>query len=220
MRLKTLIVVALLFVLLVSVAEAQPQISGTSNLDNLVKNKNWVKVGNLTDEFQGSFSTSKWTKNPSTDGFGWIGRFPGLFEENNVHMSNGELRIEAEKFNGTKSKNGKNWTHGGGIVRSKAAVQPGMYVEGRMKTTETIMSGTFWLVTKNVNCNTIPKKELDITESIGIRNGTYKQPQLSWYRNAAFDFEKGINTTARKRESACVGGITNEGRSGRDGINP
>ncbi|MDC0584725.1 family 16 glycosylhydrolase [Bacteroidales bacterium] len=204
---------------------AQPSVTGNGAHDKQVKNKKWEKVKNLSDEFEvTSFDKSKWTKDPYTDGYGWYGRWPGLFEEDNVHVLNGELLLENEKFDQPKTVKGQDWTHGGSIVRSKAVVQPGMYLECSMRTTETIMSGTFWLVTEPADCEDIPKKELDITESIGVRNGEYKAQKdgaeiPGWYEKTSYEFEKGINANARQRKTSCVDTKNMPGKA-RDDVDP
>ncbi len=181
--------------------------------------KKWVVVDELTDEFESTsekIDSLQWNPDPyKEDRFSWIGRFPGLFESDNVKISNGELWLETEKFDKAKFVKGKEWTHGGAIVRSKALLFPGTYCETKMKTTETIMSGTFWMCTPDNNCKKFIKKELDVTESIGKRSYVTRQPELDWYENAAVDFRSGINATARQRKSKCLPAI-NEGKTVSD----
>ena len=200
-------------------AQNKPTVTGSSTLDNLVKNKNWKPVPNLSDEFSGSTLNDKWNPNPIANGFYWPGRFPGLFEVENVRVTNGELWLEAEKFESPKAVNGKNWTHGGAIVRSVDFVQPTMYIEARMRTTETLMSGTFWMQNSRNDCENVPKTELDVTESIGRKTNTYRQPELSWYREVAEAFNRGINSTARRRETNCAT-FANRGKRAKGNIDP
>ncbi|SHM13939.1 HYR domain-containing protein [Flavobacterium flevense] len=137
--------------------------------------KKWTKVGELSDEFEGtSFDDNKWHRNPATDGFNWIGRAPGLFESDNVTVSDGNLNVTVEKFTSPKTVNNTVFTHGGAIIRSKVLAKPGQYYECRMKANKTIMSSTFWISFKQ-NCNTGPvrKLELDIQECVGrVHSGT------------------------------------------------
>jgi len=131
--------------------------------------KKWAKLDNMSDEFNGTtFDDAKWHRNPSTDGFGWIGRFPGLFESDNVTVADGNLNITTEKFTSPKNVNRLDWTHGGAIVRSKEKAKQGNFYECRMKANKTIMSSTFWISFKQ-NCSTGPvrKLELDIQECVG-----------------------------------------------------
>ena len=131
--------------------------------------KKWMKIVEMSDEFEGTaFDDTKWHRNPSSDGFNWIGRPPALFESDNVTVANGNMNVTVEKFNTSKNVNGKDWTHGGAIVRSKTTAKPGYYYECRMQANKTIMSSTFWIAFKQ-NCNTGPvrKLELDIQECVG-----------------------------------------------------
>jgi len=144
-------------------------------------NKSWSKIDELSDEFEtGIFDDTKWHKEPTTDGFSWIGRPPGLFEANNVTVSNGNLNITTLKYQAPKKVRNLTYTHGGGIVRSKKAGGIGMYYECKMKANKTIMSSTFWLAMKQ-NCKgEDPRKlELDIQECVGrVHQGT-----KAWAKN-------------------------------------
>ncbi|WP_109829524.1 T9SS type A sorting domain-containing protein [Reichenbachiella versicolor] len=170
-------------------AQLQPQVTGNHAKEKLVTNKNWTRVWNLTSEWD-SFNSDHWTKTPVEGPWTWAGRWPGLFEEDNVSIWNGELRIEAEKF--TSPKLAANWTHGGGVVRSRAKMQKGMYVECSMKTTETIMSGTFWLINPPGSC---PRVEVDITESVGVTSN-----RATWLGG---QFSTGMNSNVHGR-GGCV----------------
>jgi hypothetical protein len=137
--------------------------------------KKWVKVENMSDEFnEDVFDDEKWHRDTATDGFGWIGRPPGLFEAENVSVSEGNLNVTTVKFDSPKTVNNIDFTHGGAIVRSKNTGNHGMYYECRMKANKTVMSSTFWLSMKQ-DCNTGPvrKLELDIQECVGrVHDGT------------------------------------------------
>lgn len=159
--------------------------------------KKWTKIDNLSDEFNGTtFDDAKWHRNPATDGFNWIGRPPGLFESDNVTVSDGNLNITVEKFASTKTVNGLQYTHGGAIVRSKQLAKQGQYYECRMKANKTIMSSTFWIAYKH-NCNSGPLKklELDIQECVGrVHNGT-----ATW----AKDWDKTYSSNAWRHQQPC-----------------
>lgn len=137
--------------------------------------KKWTKIETMSDEFDGTvFDDTKWYRNPADDGFNWIGRAPGLFESDNVTVSDGNLNITVEKFDSPKTVNGTSFTHGGAIVRSKNLAKHGQYYECRMQANKTIMSSTFWIAFKQ-NCNTGPQRklELDIQECVGrVHSGT------------------------------------------------
>ncbi|MGL6258691.1 family 16 glycosylhydrolase [Vibrio sp. WXL103] len=199
----------------VNSAVTGPTVAGSSERDQLVSSKSWQRIDNLSDEFEGSsLDGTKWDNRGVIPGrFYWLGRYPGMFEDENVSVQNGELWLEAEKFDAPREDfRGvrDDWTHGGAIVRSHNLVTPGTYIEASMKTTDTIMSGTFWLMMPNADCKKLIKKELDITESIGRRSGVYrpideKHPkQLSWYEPTSIEFESGINPTARQRKTDCL----------------
>ncbi len=140
-------------------------------------NKAWVPIAETTDEFnQGTFNKKKWHADPRGNGWGWIGRKPGLFEAKSITVKDGNLNVTTEKYTKPKVVNGTTYTHGGGIVRSWAPAGPGRYYECRMKANKTIMSSTFWISFKQ-NCNQGPKRklELDIQECVGrVHKGTHK----------------------------------------------
>jgi len=136
--------------------------------------KKWSKVEDLSDEFNGSsFDDTKWHRDPASDGFGWYGRPPALFESKNVSVSNGNLNVTVEKLASSKTVSGNNYTHGGSIIRSKTTAKPGMYYEARMQANKTVMSSTFWIAYKQ-NCFSGPERklELDIQECVGRFSGT------------------------------------------------
>lgn len=153
-------------------SENKPYFIGS---DPTPSGKKWTKVENLSDEFNvDTFDDTKWHRNAATDGFNWIGRAPGLFESENVSASDGNMNVTTLKFDTPKIVNGKTFTHGGAIVRSKATAKQGQFYECRMKANKTIMSSTFWIAFKQ-NCNTGPvrKLELDIQECVGrVHSGT------------------------------------------------
>ncbi|AWB65753.1 hypothetical protein C2869_04560 [Saccharobesus litoralis] len=192
-----------------------PFIVGNSDRDKQVTQQQWQRVEALSDEFTtGRLDLNKWNNGGVVPGkFNWLGRYPGLFEKENVHVTQGELWLEAEKFAHPKAdeRNSRDdWTHGGAIIRSKNMASHGMYIEAKMKTTDTLMSGTFWLMMPASDCNTSIKKELDITESIGRRTGVFKPlkpgqdpKSVAWYEPTSYEFEYGINPTARQRRTSC-----------------
>lgn len=137
--------------------------------------KKWEKSEDKSDEFNtDTFDASKWHNDPASDGFGWYGRPPALFDPQNVTVNDGNLNITTLKYDTPKNVNSRSWTHGGAIVRSKETVKVGQFFECRMKANKTVMSSTFWLSFKQ-NCNTGPfkKLELDVQECVGrVHDGT------------------------------------------------
>jgi hypothetical protein len=138
--------------------------------------KKWIKVENLSDDFDGTtFDDNKWHRNPANDGFRWYGRPPALFEVENVTVSDGNMNVTTLKYDTPKVAQGKTWTHGGAIIRSKEKATYGRYYECRMKANKTIMSSTFWIAMQQ-SCNSGPirKLELDIQECVGrVHSGTH-----------------------------------------------
>ncbi|MDO6470382.1 HYR domain-containing protein [Maribacter sp. 1_MG-2023] len=165
------------------------------NANPTPEGKKWTKVENMSDEFNGTtFDDDKWHRSPSTDGFNWIGRPPGLFESDNVSVNEGNMNVTTEEFEIPKTVNGIEFTHGGAIVRSKLNAKHGHYYECRMQANKTIMSSTFWISFQQ-NCNTGPlrKLELDIQECVGRLTTT-----AAWA--ADFDHIYASNTWRHERE--------------------
>ncbi|SHK67965.1 hypothetical protein SAMN04488028_10799 [Reichenbachiella agariperforans] len=125
----------------------------------------WVKVKPLSDEFEGKkVNTKKWQIEPKANGWGWIGRPPGLFRAENVQIQNGKLAVTVGVLDSTVTLNDKEFIYQGGIVRSIAPAQVGWYYECKMKANATEMSSTFWLMSR-YDCE--KKLELDIQECVG-----------------------------------------------------
>ncbi|WP_298537153.1 glycosyl hydrolase [uncultured Algibacter sp.] len=125
----------------------------------------WVKVESLSDEFDGkSLNVSKWQKEPIGNGWIWDGRPPGLFKADNVKVKHGKLNVTVSKLDAPLRKHGDIYTHQGGIVRAINPGNVGWYFECKMKANSTVMSSTFWLMSK-YHCE--KKQELDIQECVG-----------------------------------------------------
>ncbi|WP_243739382.1 LamG domain-containing protein [Flavicella sediminum] len=167
--------------------------------------KKWVKVENLSDEFNdGIFNEEKWHKVPDSNGWTWIGRAPGLFQPENVTVKDGFLNVTTQKFSSPKTVKGNTFTHGGGIVRSIASGNHGLYYECRMKANKTIMSSTFWLAMKQ-GC---PRKlELDIQECVGrVHSGTHSWA-TKWdhiFHSNAIRHKRSCDTDEETRGSGSV----------------
>lgn len=125
----------------------------------------WTRVEELSDEFDGTMlDRNKWQDEPVGDGWTWDGRPPGLFRASNVSVDDGKMRITVSKLEEPVIRDGDTFTHQGAIVRSRHPGQVGWYFECRMKANATVMSSTFWLITKG---RTRKKLELDIQECVG-----------------------------------------------------
>lgn len=190
-------------------AQTHPFVSGEDGASKQLLTQRWSLVETLSDEFEGDELSQIWdTRNIVPGKFLWNGRYPGLFQKKNVSVVDGELWMEGKREDVVFE--GRTWTHTGAILRSHASILPGMYTEAKMKTTSTIMSGTFWMQTPHApNCETVPKTELDVTESIGRASSNTKPPLEGesvpeWYEKARTSFLQGINATARQRQDGCT----------------
>jgi len=158
----TIITVPLLY-FTAHLAYAQPTF--VPGQDPKPNNMVWQKVEQLSDEFEGiALDHSKWQDEPVGNGWKWEGRPPGLFKRNNVTVKDGKMRVTVSKLDEPVTRNDKIFTHQGAIVRSRYAGHVGWYFECKMKANATVMSSTFWLMTKN---DTRKKLECDIQECVG-----------------------------------------------------
>ncbi|NIJ45167.1 hypothetical protein FHR24_001606 [Wenyingzhuangia heitensis] len=182
--------VLLLFVFMYSFV-VNAQNTPTFNSDPKPVGKTWVKVENMSDEFNDgtTFDTNKWHRDPKGNGWSWIGREPGLFEEESVNVSGGNLRCTVLKYATPKVVDGKTWLYRGGIVRSLNSAGSGHYFECKMKANATEMSSTFWLKPR-ITCG--KNLELDIQECVG-QTGSLTQPYAQGWdsimHSNMFDFK-------------------------------
>lgn len=154
----------------------------------------WSPVTNMSDEFDGNtLNAQKWQSAPVGNGWNWIGRAPGLFDASAINVSNGKLNVTVSQLDSPTIVNGKEFLYEGAIVRSINAGQHGWYYETKMKANQTEMSSTFWLMSKNSNCNT--KHELDIQENVGVVSAG----AASWATNYANIF----HSNAIHRTTSC-----------------
>ncbi len=138
----------------------------------------WERVDNMTDEFEGSsLDTSKWQDEPVGNDWVWIGRPPGLFKASNVRVDDGKMQVTVSKLDAPQIINGSTYTHQGAIVRSKYPGQLGWYFECKMKANKTVMSSTFWLMSK-WDCE--KKLELDIQECVGRTTDKTEEWGKNW----------------------------------------
>ena len=123
--------------------------------------KSWKKVNQLSDEFNGGFDGSKWTK-PL-----WNYGVPVQMRAQNSGVSNGKLWIKATLNNGSNR-----WFETSRVM-SKAQIKFPMYTECSMKTAHISAYNTFW--TNNGDINN--RDEIDIVENNSnpsIRSQTYR----------------------------------------------
>lgn len=154
----------------------------------------WKIVKNMSDEFEGKkVDENKW----QISGQGWIGRAPGLFQSENIKVEDGGLKITTKLLPQPVTKQGKEYTHGGGYVGSINGMTYGYY-ECEMKANKTFMSSTFWLINESKELEGCDKRttELDIQESVGqITN------DAEWMKN--FDQSMNSNTHSRNIPEGC-----------------
>ena len=156
----------LLFGLLtLPVGRVQAQPFFAEGADPAPAGKHWQPVELLSDEFDGDrLDSEKWTADPKSQGWGWIGRAPGLFQEKNAQLVDGNLSVTVGVLEKPQTINKQEFKYYGCIIRSINPGQSGWYYECRMKANHTEMSSTFWLMTRS---DAARKLELDIQECVG-----------------------------------------------------
>ncbi|WP_075589666.1 LamG domain-containing protein [Labilibacter marinus] len=180
------------FSILFTIISAQPTFK--SGNDPKPSDKKWVPVENLSDEFEGDkMDLSKWQVDPVGNDWAWIGRPPGLFRKENIVVNDGNMNVTVSKLDQPQTINGKNFTHQGAIIRSLKPGNVGWYFECKMKANATVMSSTFWLMTK-YNCK--KKLETDIQECVG-RTTELSEP---WSKG----WDSIFHSNAIHRHTACA----------------
>lgn len=152
----------------------------------------WVLNDTLSDEFNDTtLNAEKWK---NTDPSHWIGRPPGLFTKEAVSVGDGAMRITTDKLPEPQVINGNTFTYQGGHVVSQNKVEPGSFIECRMKANKTFMSSTFWLIdygNENTGCDK-RTTEMDIQECIGYPDSKSQTQRM------------GSNTHSRNIPSGCT----------------
>ena len=157
------------------------------------KGKKWVLIDHLSDEFEGNtLNEKKWQKEPIGNDWIWDGRPPALFKASNVVVKNGKLNVTVGKLEKPVVSNGKTFTYQGGIVRSLKPGKVGWYFEAKMKANATVMSSTFWLMSK-YDCE--KKQELDIQECVGYTTDKTDEWGKEW--------DKIFHSNAIHRKTEC-----------------
>jgi len=171
--------------------------------------KRWEKIGNMSDEFNGSsLDLTKWDNQDPQ----WKGRAPALFSVNAVSVGNGTLQIEADDELTQQERNqNPGFTHQGGLVRSLDKATYGYY-ETRMKGNKTCLSSTFWLFNKRNEFNGCDERttELDVTENVGV-NAYRDDPSKNWINNLTNSINSNTHSRGVIGNPGC--GI-NEGQNG------
>lgn len=156
------------------------------NQNPVPSDKKWVKVTNLSDEFEGdAFDHDKWSDSPKfmwgTQDRGWYGSKRSLFDENNVSVQKGSMNIEGKMYDTPQYSPKDDLSkpavrkYGGAYVYGKNLIGPGSYIEARMKASQTAMSAAFWLKSETKPCadnfNDGENLEIDIQECVGVFTG-------------------------------------------------
>jgi hypothetical protein len=140
--------------------------------------REWKPVPELSDDFNGStLDAKKWQSHPEGNGWSWIGRPPALFRPENVTLRDGRMHVTVGKLDEPVVLKGSTYTHQGAIVRSIHPGQVGWFFECKMKANQTVMSSTFWLMTKNEHRK---KLELDIQECVGRTTDLSEEWSKKW----------------------------------------
>ncbi len=131
--------------------------------------KRWVKVDNLSDEFNGGFDTSKWSKSlwdyPNT---------PTKMIAQNSGVSGGNLWIRATEGSGER------WFQSSRVT-SVAQIKYPMYTESRIITAHLSAYNTFWLNNGDIN----DRDEIDVIEN-NSRPSCNCQPNFPWQMNSQY----------------------------------
>ncbi|WP_298363759.1 Ig-like domain-containing protein [uncultured Lutibacter sp.] len=123
--------------------------SFTSINDTTPAEKKWVKVDELSDEFDGPFDTSKWFNS-----YWNYGGTPVFMRDQNSYTEDGKLCIKA-----TLGSN-PNWFQSA-RVHSKQKISYPMYTECSMKTAHISAFNTFWMNNGDID----DRDEIDIVEN-------------------------------------------------------
>ncbi|WP_282135738.1 HYR domain-containing protein [Seonamhaeicola maritimus] len=156
--------------------------------------KKWTKVDSMSDEFNGNaLDEVKWK---NTDPNQWIGRPPGLFKKNTVSIADGNLRLTADELPAPEVVNGHNFTHAGSYITSTTSIGPGHYFECKMRSSQTFMSSTFWLINKRNEGTGCDRRttEFDIQECVG---------EITTTANWAQSFNSSMHSNTHSRNNDC-----------------
>ena len=160
--------------------------------DTTPDNKSWVKVENLSDEFNGSFDSNKWTKtNWNYEGT------PVNMQNSNSGVSDGTLWIKA-----TLDASSQEQWFKTSRVRSKAKIKFPMYTECSIKTAHISAFNTFWLN----NGNSENRDEIDIIENNSKPSGqptaSFALDEYPWQMNSQYFIVKNGVTERAKGNSS------------------
>ncbi len=184
----------------------------------------WSRVSKVSDEFNDDgLNVTKWCADPSANGWSWLGAADGLFQEERVQVTNGNLTIETGAFSAPvgieSSGSTRDYNYYCGLVRTLATGSPGCYYECRMKMNKTELGGGFWLM---AHPSLSRRHEIDVQECVGVitqlydaeagygegSKTTFKDWANIFHSNAIYtkpdDTDTGIPTGESKVSSAKV----------------
>lgn len=153
------------------------------------KGKKWKVVTALTDEFNTTFDTEKWSKSL------WNYGVPVQMVPQNSGVANGNLWIKA-----TLDKDNERWFMSSRVMSNKQISYP-MYTESRIKTAHISAFNTFWLN----NGNGENRDEIDIIEN-NSNPSCNCQPDFPWKMNSQY-FQ--VNPEATPKEARNHGNFDN-----------
>ncbi|MDO6516658.1 family 16 glycosylhydrolase [Zobellia uliginosa] len=129
----------------------------------------WVKISQLSDEFNNGFNTTKWTKSL------WNYGVPVQMKAENSGVSDGTLWIKA-----TLGNDPERWFETSRIM-SKAQVNYPMYTVSRIKGAHISAYNTFWLNNGDIS----NRNEIDVIEN-NSNPSCNCQPDFPWQMNSQY----------------------------------
>jgi hypothetical protein len=146
-----------------------PDFPTFTSIDNTTPDdKQWVKVANLSDDFD-TWNSSKWFK-PL-----WNYGEPVQMKAGNSGVSDGNLWIKA-----TLNSGSNRWFETS-RVQSNAQIKYPMYTESRIKTAHISAYNTFWMNNGDIN----NRDEIDIIEN-NSKPSCNCEPKFPWQMNSQY----------------------------------
>jgi Carbohydrate binding module (family 6) len=133
--------------------------------------KKWVEVSELTDDFN-SFNTNKWQKGHPY----WSGRAPSVYNNNNIAVHNGLLRLNMSVKD--SSQNG-NWIWAACVTSKEKSFTKGMYSEVKVRVANLSATSSFWMQGAY--------SEIDVIENYGnVINNTWRHLDYTMESNTHY----------------------------------
>jgi hypothetical protein len=139
--------------------------------------KRWVPVNELTDDFN-FFDTNKWQKGHPY----WTGRSPSLFNNNNISVADGSLRL---KMSVKDANQNGDWIWSACVTSKAKSFTKGMYSEVRMRAADLSATSSFWMQGSY--------SEIDVVENYGrVQNNAWRHLDYTMESNTHY-FKNGWN---------------------------